>query len=205
MSAKMHAFQGPVSGEPENEVTREARRERINAIKAELRTLCPGGFSEQEDEDYTPISEIFWQRVLDYEKRPKTTYYDLLIAKGVRIPDPKLLTDRQLPRKLKQVVKAMAKHKIFISQTDHLSDRELYHHLYHDVLRESDCDPGGGWTTVFNLLSDGTEASMKTYLTYYGDDDEREDWEEAFPAEPLPPKRKPRYNRDKDLPKPSGW
>ena len=39
MSAKMHAFQGPVSGEPENEVTREARRERINAIKAELRTL----------------------------------------------------------------------------------------------------------------------------------------------------------------------
>jgi hypothetical protein len=127
-----------------------------------------------------------------------------LESAGVSLPPPDSLNDEELTIKLWEVIHKLALLQVFIEQTDHLSDRELYKHLWTDSLREETkalpLDANSAWH--IQLLSGGSEEDNQLYLKYYADDVWRQQWHQDFPKDPIPAHEDPPYDRDRLLPKP---
>ncbi|MDQ3252514.1 MAG: hypothetical protein M3R15_01200 [Acidobacteriota bacterium] len=157
-----------------------------------------------ESDEYTPeMSAQFHLSIAAYEQAPWTTQAQLLEEAGVDLPPPESLDDRQLTFKLSEVIEALARLRIFLSQTDHLSDRELYDSLWRDVLREAVKDmplnESSAW--YLDMLGSGSEEDIHLRLKYYADEDERQDWLASFPGDSIPDREEPPYDRDRHLPK----
>ncbi|HET9838040.1 MAG TPA: hypothetical protein VFR84_07380, partial [Candidatus Angelobacter sp.] len=133
-----------------------------------------------------------------------TTNFQQLENAGVALPAPDSLKDEELAAKLWEVIQKLALLHVFIEQTDHLSDRELYTELWTNSLREeSKAMPmvaGSAWH--IQLLGSCSEEDMRLYLKFYADDDFRRHWHQDFPKDPIPPHEDPPYDRDRLLPKP---
>lgn len=128
------------------------------------------------------LVESFWGNVLAYESAEKTCHFIQLVEKGIELPEPDSLSDEARTAKLWEVIHGLAELNGFLSQTDHLSDRELYENLWHDMLREVTMDfpPGSGWQCHLDILGGCSEEDMQLHLKYYADDEYREqvkrDW-----------------------------
>jgi hypothetical protein len=120
------------------------------------------------------------------------------------MPEPQSLDDAALTNKLYVVIDRLAQMSVFITSTDHLSDRELYSRLWNSALREevpeAAYDDGG--VSCLDLIIDGSEASARQYMKYYATERDRLDWLERFPDSVLPPHEELPYDRDRHLPKP---
>src|SRR4029450_10980135 len=96
--------------------------------------------------------------------------------------------------------------RVFVSPTNHLSDRELYTLLWRDVLRQETPmlpdDQASAWHV--DLLGSGSETDTHVFLKYYADEDYRRQWVEEFPDDDMPAHENPPYDRDRHLPR-SGW
>jgi hypothetical protein len=179
--------------------------ERIEALKRQAKELCGDQMRVGNLEDCSAeAEEAFWKYVVDYEEAPWTTHFQQLENAGVSLPAPDSLKDEELTAKLWEIIQKLALLHVFIEQTDHLSDRELYTHLWTDSLREeTKAFPlAANASCHIQLLGSGSEEDNLLYLKYYADDDFRRHWHKDFPSDPIPSHEDPPYDRDRLLPKP---
>lgn len=187
---------------PEDE---DDQDKRIEDLKRRAEELCGGQMELAGPNDCSAeTEEAFWKHVVDYEEAPWTTHFHQLERAGVSLPHPDSLNDQELAIKLWEVIHKLALLRVFIEQTDHLSDRELYSHLWTDSLREETkelpADADSAWH--IQIPGSGSEEDNQIYLKYYADDDSRRQWREDFPNDSLPAHEDPPYDRDRLLPKP---
>ncbi len=176
---------------------------RINELREAAREAAGGEMTEWENPDTPPeIAEAFWGNVLAYESAEPTTHYRQLTEQGIDLPAPGDLTDEELTKKLWEVIHALARINVFMSTTNHWSDRELYEHLWNETLHEitMDLPLDSGWTHHIDFLSTGSDEDNELYLKYYADDEWRETWAKDFPGDVIPPHVDPPYDRDRHLP-----
>ncbi|HEV2992132.1 MAG TPA: hypothetical protein VG759_27100 [Candidatus Angelobacter sp.] len=184
---------------------KDDQEKRIEDLKRRAEELCGGEMTTGAlDDSPAEVEEAFWKHVVDYEEAPWTTHFQQLENAGVSLPPPDSLKDEELTAKLWEVIQKLALLRVFIEQTDHLSDRELYTHLWTDALRE---DAKAFPLTAnsahhIQLLSSGSDEDNLLYLKYYADKAWRRYWKKEWPNYPLPKHEDPPYDRDRKLPKP---
>jgi len=181
------------------------KEDRINALKQQAEQAAGGTVTPWESDTLSPDArERFWRHVIDYETAPVGTDFQQLTEVGIELPQPDTMDDAQVTPKLWEVIQGLAKLRVFLNATDHLSDRELYARLWHIVLRDETSilpfDPLGAWHV--NLIGDGDEESARLYLKYYASEDARRDWLEEWPDYDMPAREALPYDRDRLLPGP---
>lgn len=162
-----------------------------------------GELSLFESEQLSPeLREQFMEHVEAYEATEWTTSFELLVQGGMELPAPKELNETQLSIKLWEVIRGLAMLRTFLYCTNHLSDRELYEELWHQVLREETPDMPINEDSAFHidLVSSGSEKDNELYLRYYADEEARSDWAKDWPDDAIPAHEPPPYDRDRHLP-----
>lgn len=176
---------------------------RINELRHEAEDLAGGKMFSWESEDCpTDLTESFWSRVVAWEKAPRTSHFEQLVRHGFELPDPDDMNDAQLSLKLWQLIHELSQMHVYLSQTNHLSDRELYQHLWQETLHEAipdlPIDPDGAWH--IDILGGCSEEDIALHLKYYADEEWRKDWATRFPDDVIPAHKDPPYDRDRLLP-----
>ena len=183
---------------------RRDQEDRIEQLKQRARAAAGGDMIVGESDRVSfDEREQFWRRIVEFETAPLITNFQQLIDAGLELPAPESLDDESLAAKLWEVIDGLAKLRVFISETDHLSDRALYTALWRDVLRqetEAISDEYSAWHV--DLLGTGSEPDTSLYLKYYADEDFRQHWLKEFPDYVMPDHEDPPYDRDTRLPQP---
>lgn len=185
---------------------KKTAEDRIQDLKRRAEELAGGKMEVGGLDDYPEeTEEAFWKHVVDYEEAPWTTNFQQLENAGVSLPAPESLNDEELTAKLWEVIQKLALLHVYVEQTDHLSDRELYKHLWTDSLREETkamaMAAGGAWH--IQILGSCSEDDNQLYLKYYADEDWRRQRHKDFPEDLIPVHEDPPYDRDRLLPKPN--
>jgi hypothetical protein len=199
---------GPVPQASANGNRESAQRIRIEALKQQVRDRVGGKMLSGEDENAPlDVLEKFWQNVLEYEEGlyPLRPIRELLAEDGMHPLPPPSVADYELESHLERLIEALAQRGLLLCQTDHLSDRELYTLLVDQVLdEETESYPiNSGWFTHLELARCGApngDDGTHVFLRYYADESDREEWQQHFPNEPIPPHEEPPYDRDRWLP-----
>ena len=181
------------------------RAKRIAELKRQAEELTGGKMVTGEMKETPPeVEEGFWQYVVNYEKAPWTTNFKQLEEAGIDLPAPDTLKDEQLTKKLWEVIHGLALLRVFLDETDHLSDRELYTELWSDMLREEvkamPPDPDGAYH--LSPLGGCSDEDIQLQMKYYADEEWRQQWQKDFPDFVMPEHEDPPYDRDRLLPQP---
>lgn len=181
------------------------RRPHIQSLKAQAAEAAAGPMHVWDsDELPSDVQDNFWQSIVDSETAPQTTNFQQLEEAGIELPDPSSLDETQVTSKLWEVIDALARLRVFLSETDHLSDRELYAELWSRVLRDEvpveAPDAPGAWHV--SLLGGWSEEDARLYLQHYADEKWRQGWREEFPDMEIPDHEDPPFDRDARLPQP---
>jgi len=176
------------------------QEERIAKLRQELEKL--GGSTISLEPMPADIEEEFLRQVLEYETAEPVSLFRLLENTGLEIPAPDEIADEALARKLNEVVERMASVGAYLLHTNHLSDRELYHYLYFEGLREEAVlfPENPSYAYMIDLTGSGSDSDNQTYLKYYASNEHREQWARDWPADPMPEHEDPPLDRDRFLP-----
>lgn len=170
--------------------------ELIERLKARAATAADGRMVAYESDGLTlDVQEQFWRNVVAFETAGSTDLSKELNAIGVKLLQPDDLDDVAQREALWSIIEGLARLRVFLDQTDHLSDRELYTQLLRELLPEDmpalDVDESSAWH-IDVLGYDKPEL----YLRYYADEKTRESWRIDFPDDPIPAREDPPYDRD---------
>lgn len=171
------------------------------AIRANERAESPGGLDAHEDP--SEADDEFLRQMAVIDSPPTSNHLEQLRDAGLKLPAPETLDDQSLTAELWRIIHGLAAQSTFLYHTDHLSDRELYNHLWSDVLREGApvIPPGSGWVFHLDLIGGGSEDDIQIALRYYDTEEQRRRWANDFPKDIIPPHEDPPFDRDRGLPK----
>lgn len=179
------------------------REIRIEKLRREIDEVAGGEAFSGKTADYDPkLEEAFLENVLALETHGFVCPFDTLVKDGFGLPPPEKLDDAALTAKLWELIRELAKRRLFLHCTDHLSDRELYTWLRNDAMREELMGFGLPFGNChLDVLGGCSEEDLILSMRYYSDDEKRARWAKDFPHFPMPPKEKLPYDRDRLLPK----
>lgn len=158
----------------------------------------PGGSRDPDAE------EALLRYLLAIDSPPTSTHARQLIRDGIELPDPESLKPEEVRVKLWEVIHGLARIRTYLYCTDHLSDFDLYRQLWGETLNEPTCeldDSMGDCACHIDLVGDGSDESIRLYLSHYADESDRRWWQAEFPDDPMPKHVNPPYDRDQHLPK----
>ena len=194
-------------GEPRafdwEELESYTQEERIRKLKQRLEELYGAPPTTFEAAEAPPeLHEQFWRNVVEYEEREMGLLPSISLP-PLEFPDPGGLTDDELNGLLWRKIAELAERRIFLEQTDHLSDRELYSVLCSPEMKElsTQAVPENG-IVGFDILGGYSEEDIELYLRYHADDLDRDLWQADWPDDRIPAKETPPFQRDAKLPKP---
>ncbi len=180
------------------------RRIRIDRLKQEVEEIsgCEMVAWSGDDDADSEHAEVFWEHVVTFEKAPRGSLFAQLHKAGAILPPPDSLRDVELHTKLWEVINKLAELRVFLYHTDHLSDQDLYHLLWDDLLREETVimPPSPDSAYHLDILGGCSEEDIQIGLKYYDDQNERAHWHESFPEDIIPDHEDPPYDRDRYLP-----
>jgi hypothetical protein len=177
------------------------QEKRIENLRAELQKL--GDEISHESDLPADLEEQFLKHILEFETAEQLTLMQWLANAGLEVPAPQELSDEELRPKLWEIIHRMASLGAYLHNTNHLSDRELFEYLYHDALREPTVlfPENPGFVYGIDVLGSGSDEDMHLYMKYFADEEYRQQWAKDFPDFEMPPREKPPFDRDQDLPK----
>ena len=178
------------------------REIRIEKLRREIDEVAGGEMMSGKTADCDPeIEEAFLEHVLALETHGFVSPFETLTKEGLDLPPPDKLDDATLNTKLWELINILARRRLFLHNTDHLSDRELYTWLWSDALREELMGFGLPFGNChLDVLGGCSEEDLILSMRYYSNDEERTRWAKDFPDFPMPPKEKPPFDRDRTLP-----
>jgi hypothetical protein len=160
------------------EKKRSERRAAIEALVAKAK------------EKGRPSERIVAAIVYDSEHARWTTNCKQLLEIGIEVPPPEALSDEDISVALKMLIDGLALLGIYLSQTDHLGDRDLYTQLATKVIEEAvrDVPPNDDMSEFIDM------SAVRPSGRVDGDGDDTDD---------APPKDFPKVSdRDATLPRP---
>src|SRR6187402_2952665 len=132
--------------------------------------------SELPDNDEDAESDPFYSIMDPHDDAEWRLGRDILARLGFEPDSPESVDDAQMRGRLWELIYALASRRVYLSRTDHLSDRELYVWLHENWLNEMEADlpPEAEWNTRTSPVSGcGTEEDRIAGLRYYMDEEER--------------------------------
>jgi len=183
-----------------NDLLRRQSLDKLATIKqscfADQPVIVP---AVNEDDD----SQTYFRYLDALTTGPFVSHLVELERKGIIMQPAEMLSDEELAERLWQVIDGLAECQVFLSNTDHLSDRELYEHLRTESLLEEHPDLPMGTDACIHLdiLGACSEEDMYLYNKYYADEEDRQRTKKEYPNEPMPEHVDPPYDRDQYLPK----
>jgi hypothetical protein len=137
---------------------------------------------------------------------PLTCEREVMRRAGILLPDAEDLDDVQVTANLWLIIEWLAMRQTFVSQTDHLSDRQLYEAFVERVLIEEipDVPPVASEVGIIQMTADGSKDGTATWLTFYATDDERREWHDDT-GQHIPIKQATPFDRDRILPHDEVW
>ncbi len=177
-----------LSREDRNDLKRVDRAIKIEELKAD---------AAQDNEFH---DQGFWELVYDYEYAPITTDYELLSEDGVEMPALATMDEDELSAKVWEIIESLARNRVYITSTDHLSDAGLYTELIDEVLHEPRRDVVLDEQAFFSydLVGSGSEGDTEIFFRYYANERDRILWGDD--AHGMPARIEPPYDRDRFLP-----
>ena len=190
---------------PENDPVERALR--IGRLRAELAELTGEPVAEHTaDSPQEDDPEAMLKHMEALENGPLYPLADILKEQRNFTPAPpaRLENPVDIHENLWLLLHALASMRVFVEDTNHLSDAELYEVLVERMLRSeiASVPVSSGWNCRFSIceLCDERRTMPECWLRYYADDTQRAELADQFPGEAIPPKEPQPYDRDDFLP-----
>lgn len=176
---------------------------RIEKLRREIEDVTGTEMITDKAHEVDPkLEETFLENVLAVEEHGFVRPLDVLLKSGFSLPPAAELDDAALTTKLWELINELARRRLFLHSTDHLSDRKLYTWLLTDALKEEMMGFGLPFGNChLDVLGSGSEEDIILQMRHYADDEERARWLKNFPDFQMPPKEPRPYDRDRLLPK----
>jgi len=189
-----------MANQREEPIAMELEVERARTVAHDLGARALAHFEEEGAPAH--FRRVFWSEVAALESALGSSYGERLEEAGIALPEPEALGKVVVGFKLWEVVGGLASLQLWLTCSDHLSDRELYERLWHSVLPRGCYPPIPDAAIVIDCITLDENRSDLDYLRFYADDLARSMWQEQWPERRLPSREALPFDRDRFLPRP---